>query len=38
MNFAYEKAIDLPTEGLDNVASWWSRLSERESVKAMIPG
>ena len=38
MNFAYEKVIDLPTDGLRNVAAWWSRLSERESVKEMIPG
>jgi glutathione S-transferase len=38
LNFAYGTALDLPIDGLDNVARWWSKLSERESIRMLSPG
>ena len=37
-NFAYQQVLELPVDGLDNIARWWSELATRESIQEMIPG
>jgi glutathione S-transferase len=38
LNFAYGQVLELPIEGLEHIERWWSKLSERDSVKLLSPG
>jgi len=38
LNFGYARALELPLDGLDNVARWWSTLTKRESFSVLTPG
>jgi len=36
--FGYQVPLELPVDGLENVARWWNALSATESGKILLPG
>jgi len=36
--FGYQVPLELPVDGLENVARWWNALSATESGKLLLPG